>query len=61
MEHLVEAVTARMHLQRIREHNKNRDSQLPHGDEERRGRIHGYDVGANLKSQLDYAPWSAKV
>ncbi len=50
MEHLIQAVTARVDLKRIREHDEDDDGQLTHCDEQRSGRVHGNDVGTNLRS-----------
>ena len=46
MEDLVEAVSAWLNLQRVREHDEDRDGQLSNGDEERGRRVHCDDVRA---------------
>lgn len=48
MKYLVEAIPAGVDLQRIREHDKDGYGELAYGDEQRGGRIHGNDVGADL-------------
>jgi hypothetical protein len=49
MENLVEAVPARVDLQRVGEHDKYRDSKLPDGDEERGRGVHCDDIRAHLE------------
>ena len=53
MEDLVEAVSAWLNLQRVRENDEDRDGKLSHGDEERGRRIHCDDVRAHLDDLLN--------
>lgn len=48
MEDLVQAIPAGMHLQRVREKDKDDDGQLAESDEKRSGRVHRNDVGTDL-------------
>ena len=48
MEDLVEAVSAWLYLQRVREYDEDRDGKLSDGDEERGRRVHCDDVRAHL-------------
>ena len=53
MEDLVEAVSARLNLQWVREKNEDRDGKLSNGDEERGRRVHCDDVRAHLDDILN--------
>jgi hypothetical protein len=48
MEDLVEAVSAGLNLQWVRENDEDRDGKLSDGDEERGRRVHRDDVRAHL-------------
>lgn len=48
MENLVQAIPARLYLERIREHDKQDDGQLPNSDEYRCRGIHGDDISADI-------------
>jgi hypothetical protein len=49
MENLVEAAPAWVNLQRVREHDEDRDGELSDGDKERGRRVHCDDIRAHLK------------
>lgn len=49
MENLVETVPAWVNLQRVREHDEDRDGELSEGDKERGRRVHCDDIRAHLK------------
>jgi len=49
MEDLVEAVSAWLNLQRVREDDEDRDGKLSDGDEERGRGVHRDDVRAHLE------------
>jgi hypothetical protein len=53
VEDLVEAVSAWLNLQRIRENDEDRDGKLSDGDEERGRRVHCDDVRAHLDVTLN--------
>ncbi len=48
VEDLVEAIPARVNLQRVREHHQNGNGELPDGYEKRRGWVHCDNICANL-------------
>jgi hypothetical protein len=49
IENLVEAVSTRMDLQRVWQHDEDRDGKLPEGDKERGGWVHRDDIRAYLQ------------
>jgi hypothetical protein len=53
MEDLVEAVSAWLDLQRVREKDEDRDGKLSDGDEDRGRRVHCDDVRAHLDDILN--------
>jgi hypothetical protein len=52
MEDFVEAVSAWLNLQRVRQNDEDRDGKLSDGDEERGRRVHCDDVRAHLDDIL---------